>query len=187
MAIKVQNLAATVILLAVFSFLGSSGAYACSCIPNASPEKALRQAGAVFAGRVVDIQKPRVLSSSMEPATVVFETSRFWKGLHDKQVSIYTPSGGGPSCGFEFQKRQEYLVYANESDSELYVSLCSRTALLTEASEDLSSLGAGSPVSGTSEDSRSSAIPRVQEILVGLLAVALVALVYRLIPNLETD
>ena len=53
----------------------------------------------------------------------------------------------GASCGFPFVEGEEYLVY---SSNAVTVSLCSRTRSMSEADEDLASLGEGrSPRVGT--------------------------------------
>jgi hypothetical protein len=51
-------------------------------------------------------------------------------------VEAITGNGGG-DCGYPFKVGQSYLVYAYEKSNKLHASLCSRTRLLSEASEDL--------------------------------------------------
>jgi hypothetical protein len=45
------------------------------------------------------------------PVYVTFEVYRVWKGDIGKKVSIHTAMSGA-SCGFDFNKNQDYLVYS---------------------------------------------------------------------------
>jgi hypothetical protein len=47
------------------------------------------------------------------------------------------------TCGYNFEVGKSYLVYAGTFDGKLNVSLCSRTALIDQAGEDLQALGLG--------------------------------------------
>ena len=118
---------------------------------------------------------------------VTMEVFRFWKGVSQNQLSLYTASGGEASCGFDFKDGEEYLVYANDSDGDLYVSLCSRTASLALAQEDLNVLGAGTQIADAPGEQPLPPSSRTLEILAGILALVIAGVVYRVIPNLETD
>lgn len=119
--------------------------YACSCMaPGPVPEEVERSA-AVFAGTVVEIKDKNALSlikSSADLMEVKIEVEEVWKGQNKTPITVYTERNSA-SCGFEFALNQEYLVYANEEDGEFMVSLCSRTAPLSMATEDLQELGQG--------------------------------------------
>ncbi|MCG8349367.1 MAG: hypothetical protein MI924_16495 [Chloroflexales bacterium] len=128
---------------------------ACSCMAPEPPQQELAASDAVFAGEVVSIQGsgPQFAFTSQFPffgfftssadfVTVNFEVSEVWKGTIHQTVTIRT-SGSSASCGFEFQTGNSYLVYAGAVDTELHTSLCSRTALLANAQEDLAAFGAG--------------------------------------------
>ncbi len=75
-----------------------------------------------------------------------------------------------PSCGYEFQQGQEYLVYARTVDATLVpkqpanivlqTGLCSRTQPLAEATQDLAALGDGqTPAAITAETPQPSVLP----------------------------
>lgn len=125
-------------------------ANACSCLPT-TPQQSLSNSQAVFAGRVIDVIQPnpvetqnsrRRQTSSSEEIKVIFEVSKVWKGRRKPQLIVMT-SNSSASCGYSFQKGQEYLVYASSQASRLTTGLCSGTKLLSEASTDLAVLGQG--------------------------------------------
>ena len=122
---------------------------ACDCdLPRA--DRSLRQqvrearknARAVFTGTVLEITK---LPNDLK-VTVKFKVRESWKGVRSAEARVFTGQGGG-DCGYKFEKGKEYLVYAyKRSDSGLETNICQRTALLTEAAEDLKVLGKGEAI-----------------------------------------
>jgi hypothetical protein len=69
--------------------------------------------------------------------------SRIWKGNKATQRIV---SDINTICSnFDFSLNGEYLVYANGEESNLSLGRCSRTALISNAGEDLKGLGAGDP------------------------------------------
>ncbi|NJN53950.1 MAG: hypothetical protein HC804_03850 [Anaerolineae bacterium] len=135
--------AVTIFTLSQFLFLAPPQAFACSCMPSESVEAGVDMATAVFAGEVTQIDAPGgVIISSADPVQVTFQVSQVWKGAVQQTITITTPRESA-SCGHEFIEGQAYLVYANGSEDDLQVFLCSRTASLGDASSDLATLGAG--------------------------------------------
>ena len=130
---------------------------ACKCAQVGSPSEELEKFSAVFSGRVVSIQHsydPDGVSVSPEDRTTVgIEVSAVWKGIVHEEMYITTPPTGG-SCGFDFIEGEEYIVYADDSpyaDGGYTAGICSRTALIGQAQEDLDVLGEGqAPRLGTS-------------------------------------
>ena len=121
---------------------------ACSCIMQSTNE-ALEDSVAVFSGKVTKIteEDPTLpMISSADPVTVEFQVDRVWKGPSEKTIKVTTPSDEG-TCGYGFEMGKTYLVYSYETQVDdplvLKVSLCSRTAPIADASEDLSELGIG--------------------------------------------
>jgi hypothetical protein len=113
-------------------------ALACSCIPPGPPADELQKAAAVFAGEVV-----RMTGGEGEgTVTVTFRVSKVWKGPQERTLVVTTP-GSSASCGVSFEEGKSYLVYAHGEEGELMVNLCSRTAALSDATEDLAALGEG--------------------------------------------
>ena len=120
---------------------GAAIAAACSCIPSPPPKKALEQASAVFAGKVTKIEP----AGDAEKA-VTIEIVKTWKGDHGKSVTLYTANDGA-ACGYAFKKGESYLVYAHlvkrGEEKQLETNICTRTARLADAKEDLKELGEG--------------------------------------------
>jgi hypothetical protein len=105
------------------------------------PKDELALATAVFAGTVADVQLPGgVVQSSADPTQIILEVSQVWKGPEFTNLVVSTAQSSA-SCGFEFEFGRDYLVYASGDETNLQVSLCSRTRLLDDAEEDLTELG----------------------------------------------
>lgn len=126
------------LILLLATMIPIAPAYACSCAAPPSALEALAQASAVFTGRVVGIDTP----AGYEPLRVDFEVETVWKGPVEAQVEIRTARDSA-ACGFAFEKNASYLVYAYEADGDLHTNLCSRSAPLGQAGEDMAALGPG--------------------------------------------
>ena len=145
------------LVLGLAWFLGSAGqVHACKCVQPGSPSEEMEKFAAVFAGRVVSIEHSFDPNSTTrgpgDRTTVGLEVSTVWKGAVHEDMYVTTPPTGG-SCGFAFEEGREYILYAHDSaaDDDVYtVSICSRTALLSQAQADLEAFGDGdAPQSGT--------------------------------------
>lgn len=133
--------------VSTFLFAIPSSGYACSCVPQAPVQEALNQAEAVFAGKVIKIVQPKPdaqgVISTADPVQITFEVSQSWKGVSFKEVTIRTALDSA-SCGFFFEADKEYIVYSYKNgDNVLETNICTRTAELTTATEDLATLGKG--------------------------------------------
>jgi len=113
-----------------------STAAACSCVQPPGPKDAAQNSTAVFEGRVTRIDDPQG-----EPK-VHFKMVRSFKGPSSESIEVRTANSSA-ACGYGFEEGQSYLVYANDFEGTLSASLCSRTRLITEATEDLNELGLG--------------------------------------------
>jgi hypothetical protein len=129
---------ASVVILAALSPLLAvppARARACSCrMPSFEEQRA--EADAIFEGRVDEIR------SVGGDLVVVLHVTQAWRGVAQERVEVSTASNEA-ACGFTFEVGQHYLVYATSPESTLRVSLCSRTALADDASEDRQLLGSG--------------------------------------------
>ena len=170
------------LMIGVLWFFGNTEqVYACSCVQPGSPSEELEKFSAVFAGTVVSVQhsydRDGRSVSREDRSTIGFEVSAVWKGAVYEDMSITTPPTGG-SCGFTFEEGEEYIVYAYDSpyvDGGYTTGICSRTALLEQAQEDIDALGEGhSPLAGTAgpapEESEDMAV--VDRARLAILAVA---------------
>lgn len=115
-------------------------AHACSCAEPQPIATELKNADAVFTGRVLEITKPLVMTSSLDPIRVTLDVSQSWKGADQKIIDVSTASSSA-SCGYpNFEQGEEYLVFARQSADGLNVSLCSRTQPLSRATDDIAEL-----------------------------------------------
>ena len=104
-----------------------------------SPQEGLSSSHAVFSGEVTAIEKNE--STPFGGLEVTIRVKEVWKGEMTEEVRVHT-AGSSAACGYSFAKGTKYLVYATSDDADpLRVSLCSRTAPLDDAKEDLDFLG----------------------------------------------
>lgn len=143
--------AAMVALAATFFFHPLKPAYACSCMMAPPPQEALGQSQTVFAGTVSGVQPGK------DGVLVTFDVDQFWKGPDGPQLTLHTPASSA-SCGYEFVPGEEYLVYGFAQDGQLSTGLCTRTAPLANAADDLAALGAGTPVSAAPAEAPAPAV-----------------------------
>lgn len=153
-----------VMVSALVQLSDPGGAGACSCGAPGTPQEELAAFEAVFAGRVRSIEHTFDLDAqSVSPwdhTRVGFTVNTVWKGDVTRSIEVATPPTGG-SCGYPFEEGKEFIVYAYGSAAEggFTASLCSRTAPLGEAQEDLQALGRGEAPRGEA----SGATPRPPE------------------------
>lgn len=132
--------ATTLIALAVvLSFTVS----ACSCIAPVPPAQALAESDAVFLGTVQEVDRD-TFTNSINSVTYTFTRSKIWKGPESVMIAVKTADNSA-SCGVNLDEGKEYLVYANYEEGEngiqtLVTTLCSRTALASDATEDIEAL-----------------------------------------------
>ena len=123
---------------------GTPRASACSCLTvgpgEADYRQALGSAEAVFRGTVREVQE----LTSLGLRIVVFDADAAWAGIKAERVFVFTGNGGG-DCGFSFEVGKAYVVWAKRDDwrfpDELSTSICSFTAPLESATDQLAQLG----------------------------------------------
>ncbi|WP_020618528.1 stalk domain-containing protein [Paenibacillus daejeonensis] len=116
---------------------------ACSCMPPSGPAEEMEKKEFVFSGTVTEIVEPAEIQSSGDPVAVHFDVDTVWKGEIGAQTEVSTPFSSA-TCGFYFEVGQAYIVYGSVTEEGTQqVVLCSRTAPLEQATEDLSVLGEG--------------------------------------------
>ena len=151
------GLVSAAVIVGVMWLLWTPGpVYACSCVQPGPPTEELEASAAVFAGRVFLVEHSydpdgRIITPE-DRSTIGFDVSAVWKGAVHEDMYITTPPTGG-TCGFVFNEGDEYIVYAYDSryeDGGYSTGICTRTALLGEAQQDIDELGEGqAPLSGT--------------------------------------
>lgn len=114
----------------------ASVSYACSCAPPPPPKEALKQSTAVFAAKVVKIEKKGF------EHVVTLDVLKSWKSVKENVVQVYTPSDGA-ACGVEFKEKEEWLIYAgtDPETKNLSTIICTRTTLLEGAEDEIKELG----------------------------------------------
>lgn len=108
----------------------ASPAFACSCLPVESAQAGMDMSDAVFQGTVEDVTRGQMNNE------VTFAVSSSWKGDGAEELKV-TTARDSAACGINFEVGKEYLVYADQGEDGLTAGLCSRTALATDAQEDI--------------------------------------------------
>jgi hypothetical protein len=152
--------------------------YACSCAAPVDAQAALSGSTAVFRGTVVRLQPGSITDRQVK---VDLDVSEQWKGDPGTSVTLTTASNEA-ACGYSFVKGTEYLVYADGKADDLETNLCSRTAPVADAGDDLAALGPGAkPVTasgagGQPADGSGSDFPTGHAIAAAAGCIALLAL-----------
>jgi hypothetical protein len=147
------------VLLLTVGLATAPTARACMCTEPPPPAQALEQAGAVFSGRCVEVERTEMETAygKLPKLRVLFEVKATWKGLdggpartdedagdetmRPRTVEVWTGAGGG-DCGFAFEEGKSYLVYAHRAaDGTLSTDICTRTRQSDRAAGDLDALG----------------------------------------------
>jgi hypothetical protein len=127
-----------VFFLGLASLAQTSEARACSCM-QLSPSEGLSSSHAVFTGEVTDIERNE--ATRFGGLEITLRVKRVWKGAPQEEIKVHT-AGSSAACGYSFVKGKTYLVYAVRDEADpMRVSLCSRTAPVENAKEDLDFLG----------------------------------------------
>jgi hypothetical protein len=124
--------------LGLASLTYGAQAHACSCM-KLTPSEGLTSSYAVFTGEVTRIQKNT--DTRFGGLEVTLRVKQMWKGDPVEELKVRT-AGSSAACGYSFIEGMTYLVYAVRDEADpLRVSLCSRTAPVDKAKEDLDFLG----------------------------------------------
>ncbi|WP_052835862.1 hypothetical protein [Thermobacillus composti] len=160
---------------------GPTPAHACSCVEIPSPEIALQRSAAVFAGEVLSVRQkgPNLFGGGYaeHPIRVTFRVTETWKGVEADRLTVHTSMS---TCGFDFDEGMRYIVYAYETSEGLATGLCTRTAELAKASDDLAALGKGKVPPSPEPDKRGLYLFPTGTVLACFSAVVLVIRLLRL-------
>ena len=132
----------------------TSGGLACECLTVGSGgtdyAKQVRDFDAVFRTTVLQIHELRF--PTIPPKgdefyrlrLVVFDADAAWAGIKARRVLVFTGIGAG-DCGYDFTMGRSYLVWARRDEwlapGELATGICTYTASIEEAKEQLRQLG----------------------------------------------
>ncbi len=165
------------LLVAAFVVLGSiplaTPAFACSCIAPGNPYEELQRSDLVFVGRVLNIEHIDFGAGGhfRGEIRVRFESIRtFGNGDKSSRVTVRTATSSA-ACGFRFEREKHYIVYANEYDGVLSTNICTRTARLRDADEDLEAFNAEDLKSHVDDSPRCGGITGAAAIQSALLVV----------------
>jgi len=125
---------------------------ACTCLPNPPTSEALEKADLVFTGQVVDVDliateqeipkgvDQEILKEIAEDSGAkvkggklisysrlyVFRLTEIFKGAKNEEISVITEMTP-EACGYDFQLKGNYLVYAYADGDRFRTSICTRT------------------------------------------------------------
>jgi len=102
---------------------------ACSCAPPPPPCEAFWQTDLVFTGKVTSLS-----SGPHQTQLATFAIDEKFRGNFLGKTIVVAGRG---MCGSELAQGKEYFVYASGAGTQWSSSLCSRTAELADAAEDL--------------------------------------------------
>ncbi len=121
-------------------FIAPAVGEACTCPPNPTPQQAHEYSALVFQGTVTAVDPSPEIPIAKQVSMVV---SRMWKGEPVSTIKLLTASQGN-MCGYDFKVGRSYLVYAirDAKTGTISTNLCTRTAPLESAGEDLQALEA---------------------------------------------
>lgn len=135
--IKYKLLSLIAVASLFITFTPTERVYACSCAydPNLTPQEQLMQNyerehnELVFTGTVVQLVAPdpnSIVQSSADPIYVTFLVNQVFKGEVAQEFTLTTPMSGA-SCGYDFVKGNDYLVFAGDDfrDGSWNSGLCS--------------------------------------------------------------
>jgi len=121
--------------LLVLLFLPATTVHACSCTEPPPPLDAMKDATAVFTGRVV-----AAIPYGTNAYTYTLRVYAVWKGSAAPEAIVATSDVA--MCGLWMRPGTEYLVYATGPEDELFTSNCSRSKPTSLAAPDFAELGA---------------------------------------------
>jgi hypothetical protein len=120
----------------LFPLLWTPVAFPCTCIIK-KHRTDFRQAKAVFVGRVIEIDRNRMIPERLSGGVIYSARIRIekaWKGSRKSEVAVFTWRDFG--CGgFDFQPSEKYLVYVFDNELIAYTT-CSRTRHYERSSDE---------------------------------------------------
>jgi hypothetical protein len=113
----------TLLIKIIAILIGITYTLSCTCVRPGTPEEDFIKADLVFLGKIISIK------TREHDKLVHFRVNKVYKGGHFKTINITTAMNAG-MCGFSFQEKRQYIVYAHKTESGFGTSMCSRTKLV---------------------------------------------------------
>lgn len=128
----------TIISILLFITINNNQTFACSCMMNESPNISMEKAKSVFIWKVSKIEESSIVNNLIDYKKnyVTFNVSNSIKWNLNNEITIITAKDSA-TCWYNFEESKDYIVYTYWEEKIEEVSLCSRTALLENANEDL--------------------------------------------------
>jgi hypothetical protein len=171
---KVRLLLTLMLVAGGLVFVVPGRAFACSCAPTPSFDKAVKEADAVFVGAAVSSEQTSgqrgFFPSTYGNFVYTFEVEEVVAGKVGPTVEVSSHSSGA-SCGIRFRERARYIVFAYEGRRGLETGLCSPTERIKETVD----FGGSPPVGKTPAETPPEIAPDPPPGPVLLGAAALVA------------
>ncbi len=124
-----RNIIYTAIILSQLITLTLS----CKCVQLGTLEEEFKKADYVFLGAVLDIKAQNNQNS------VTLYILDGWKGVKGDQINVVT-AANSDTCGFNFEKDKAYVVFGTKNNGQVNVTICSRTATLSNSIKDIEQL-----------------------------------------------
>ncbi|KFF07248.1 hypothetical protein [Flavobacterium reichenbachii] len=125
------------LLILIFLTFIAAKVYSCECAEKPSIKENWDKANQVFTGKIVKVDSLLYDEYGGKLYSFTVRITKSYKGFFHSGKAyrsiLYIDTS---SCDFIFDVGQEYLIYAKEDSKTLNCSLCSRTNLLNNVSED---------------------------------------------------
>ncbi|MBX7173334.1 MAG: hypothetical protein K1X72_20365 [Pyrinomonadaceae bacterium] len=129
------------VFLLVLILFGFENAKACECMGREKPTTEFRKTPVIFVGTVKSVNSVDSRKFGYEynryDLQTTFSVNEAFKGVKGNEIDIFS-SSQGTACGIEFQKGEQYLVYAYDDGEKkrfYNTDICTRTRF-TENKED---------------------------------------------------
>jgi len=135
-----QNKFPSYCLLIIIALFAATDSLACSCAPfsddlQTAVALAYERADVVFLGKAGS--KRYQQGSIAGSHETVFNVEDSWKGLTRDGIRVRT-NNSGAACGFRFNKRTRYLVFAYKTkDKILSTTICDLTQPASQAKDEM--------------------------------------------------
>ncbi len=134
---EIQFASFFMLILSAILIFSQNELRACSCVPPPPPAEEFQDSDAVFIGTVTSFKVVDSDPHSAANRKAKIRLLKLWKGDRALVSEVFTGLNSA-GCGFDFEVGETYLIYAfMNASGELRTNICTRTASLEQAGEDL--------------------------------------------------